>query len=364
MSESPQPSPEERISAILSPEPPPEAPAEPAEARGEPAEAVETPEQGDDSPEHVQAADEALTQEAGIVEDEGEAPNSDGEGEVETLEIGTLSELAEHLGVEVSDLYENVTVPVQTPDGRVEVTLGQWKDGWQANEQAAQASKQLAEQRAAFEAEQTQLQEQYQQSLAEAAGLADSLQAAMLAPFERVDWNGLRESDPTEWAAKRQELMEAQQRVHAMRQQVQAKISAFREEGEAKSQQQREQLLRNEWAALIAAVPEFADTERAPAEMAELRTYLKASGFKDEEISQAYDHRLIVMARKARLYDESLKKADVAKKKVVRLAKKTSSPGARQSKQEQQHDQRRAIRAKLKKSGKVEDAAAAIRNLL
>lgn len=361
MSESPQPSVEERIGAILAPEAPTEPSTEPAEARGEPAEAVETVEQGEDSGEVV----ETVTAEEG----QGEvavteaAEGDDGE-DAEVLEIGTLSELAEHLNVEVSDLYENVTVPIQTPDGRVEVTIGEWKDAWQSNQEVTKTRSELQAQREAFEAEQASLQAQYHQSLSEAAGLADHIQASMLSPYESINWQALRENDPSEFAAKRQEMMEAQQRVVGVRQQVQAQIQEFQREFQAKQDSQKQELLAKERAALVAAVPEFADPERGPAEMAELRKYLQSAGFKDNEIAEAADHRLIVMARKARLYDESQKAVDATRKKVVKLAKKSVKPGARQSKAEQQHDQRRAVRAKLRKSGKVEDAAAAIRNLL
>jgi hypothetical protein len=362
MSEAAQPSIEERLSAVLSQDPAPAVsePEQAAQAQDAPVvDAAEAPDQEDltseSSPDAPDPAAEASPEQADA---------ESGDDDVETLEIGTLAELAEHLGVEVADLYENVTVPIYTEEGKREVTLGEWKDGWRANQEVTASQQELLEQRQAFESQQQQMTQQYHHQLAEAAGLADQLQAAMMAPYEGVDWARLREDDPVEWTSRRQEMLEAQARVQGMRQEVQQRIQAFQQQFMEQQTGQQQALLARERQALFSAVPELADPQRAPTEMAELRQYLQTAGFRDDEIANAYDHRLIIMARKARLYDESQKSANAAKKKVVKLARTKLKPGARQTKQEQQHDSRRAIRAKLKKSGHVDDAAAAIRNLL
>ena len=157
--------------------------------------------------------------------------------------------------------------------------------------------------------------------------------------------------------------MEAQQRVAQMRQGVQQKIGEFQRELNTQNQQRHSELLKRESQALQEAIPEFRDPAKASAETAALRKYLTASGFSADEVDQAYDHRLIVMARKARLYDEGQGKQDVAKKRVLKVAKKVIEPGAKQSRGEQRSDARTALRKQLRKSGKVDDAARLISEL-
>lgn len=347
---------EERLSAALEPV----SEEIPAEGQND----AETPDiEANEPSQEEQASGAEENQDAGDSESEdAEVPEVTEESEY--LEIGTIAELAAHLDLDVADVYDNITVPIQTAEGRIEVPLGQWKDGWQANIKATNAEKALQEQRAQLEAERTQTMQQYQTQLTEAAGMVDGMVQAALAPYQSINWNQLHAEDPGMWAAKRQEMIEANSNAERMRYDVQQKIENFRRESEAQQMAQRAQLLEKEQAALYAAIPEIADPETAPAEMTAMRKYLQASGFTDDEISNAYDHRLVVMARKARLYDESQKSADAVKKKVLKLAKKTLKPGARQTKAEQQHDANRGLRAKLKKSGNVNDAAALIRATL
>lgn len=360
--ESAKPSIEDRISAALAPAE--EAPA-PEQAR--PERAFSRPERDDEAP--VEAAEAAEGAEAVAEQPEGdEAPDSAAQeaeqADEDVIEIGgTFADLAEHLGVDVADLYK-ITVPIQTPDGRRDITIGEWKDGYQSNELASKARRELEQARTQFAQERDDLQKQALARITEAAGLADQMQEAMLAPYSQVDWATLREEDPMTWTAKRQELMEAQQRVAQMRQGVQGKIQDFQRELSQQQEARRVEMLQRESAALADAIPEFRNPETAQAETAALRKYLTAQGFTGEEVDSAYDHRLIVMARKARLYDESLGKATAATKKVLKIAKKTLTPGAKQSRTEQRNDARRGMRAALRKSGKVDDAARLIRDML
>lgn len=351
----PQPSIEDRLSAHFAAEvePPPaaEPPSEPAaEAAPEPTEPV---------PDAVPAAEPAAA--------EGEAAEPaesvEGEGDEEIIEIpGTLPDLAEHLGVEVADLYNNVTIAVDTPEGRQEVTIGEWKDGWNTNTQAAKLQTDLKKARETWETERQQLQAQAQQQITEAAGLADQIQAAMLSEFNQVDWNALKAEDMAAWAAKRQDFHEASAKVQNLRAATQQRIDQFRRELEIQTKQQMQERLETERKALFTADPEFGDAEKGPVKMATLRASLQDRGFSPQEIEGAADHRLILMADDARKWRESQKSVKAVKKRVVKLAK-AGKPGARQSKQEQQHDATRALRERLKKSGRTEDAVALISQL-
>ena len=130
-----QPSIEERISASLAPEPVAEAPAEAAPVETAPEapqlEAVEAEQPAE------QAEQPEQTEQAEQTEEQPQASDETAEAvEEEALEVSSISDLAEHLGVETADLY-NVSIPITDANGeRKEVSLGEWKDTFQNNERA------------------------------------------------------------------------------------------------------------------------------------------------------------------------------------------------------------------------------------
>jgi dihydropteroate synthase len=64
------------------------------------------------------------------------------------------------------------------------------------------------------------------------------------------------------------------------------------------------------------------------------------------------------MVRDAMRFREQAKQADVAKKKVIKIGKKVLTPGAAQTKAEKSSNKMKPLRDALRKSGKIEDAAA------
>lgn len=88
-----------------------------------------------------------------------------------------------------------------------------------------------------------------------------------------------------------------------------------------------------------------------------LTQYLRVQGFADEDIAGAADHRLIMMARKAMMFDNLATKADVSKKKVIKIPK-TLKPGVRKPQTQINVEKLNALKRKAAASGKLEDAFA------
>ena len=112
---------EERISDFLRVEEEGEAPHPETEA----AKPEPQPEEVNEEPAQDSEVEEAPTAE------KEESPSGE---DVEELNISSFNELAEHLGIDIADMYQ-LAVPINTPEGRKEVTLGEWKDSVQAAEQ-------------------------------------------------------------------------------------------------------------------------------------------------------------------------------------------------------------------------------------
>lgn len=348
-----QPSPQERIAALMGePETAP-APARTQDGKFTAAPPVAKP-VAPEQPQDEEAA--APETQRGEERTEGGEP----EGQDDAISISTLSELAEHIGVDVADLY-NLRVPVTTAEGvKSEISLGEWKDGYQQSTKLSKAQQEIQEARRALEMERAQVQERIARETQEAGTLLHAIEEQWNAEFQGIDWNNLKASDPAEWAVRRQEMTERQARIREMRQQAAQRLQAMQREQQSQQAKALSEQLKREHEALNAAIPEWRDAEKAKAEKQALRDYLSSSGFTADELEAAYDHRALVLARKAMLYDQQQRKADAARKKVtVKIGgKQVLQPGTRAPKAEAVVDKVNALRAQLRKSGKVDDAAA------
>lgn len=326
-----KPSIEERISAALAPEETPqEAPQEtPKEAEAQQEAPQEAPKEAPQEPEK-QEEEDAVT-------------------------VSLLSDLKDVLGVEESDLY-NLAIPIGNGDP---VPLSELKDSFVAKSEAKRFHEEAKAAREQARKEAEQSQSQYKTMLGQATALVDSLEKATLSRFQNVQWEDLRQSDPDEWAAKRVELQQAEQQIQQVKNHVSQQIQQYNQRLAAEQQESMQALLAKEREALIKAWPEMGNDKRE-AEEASLVNELKARGFSEQEISGATDHRLLLMARDAMRYRQSAEKADVAKKKVIKIGKKVVKPGSAASKEQANQDRFASLREKARKTGSTQDAAALI----
>ncbi len=111
---------------------------------------------------------------------------------------------------------------------------------------------------------------------------------------------------------------------------------------------------------LLEKMPVLKDPEKASRIIAKNREYLvKQAGFSHEEVDQAYDHRMVVLAHKARLFDEGQVRAQSAKQKVE-AAPAMVTPQARRAPVTAKQAARKEAMGRLAKTGKPEDAIFAI----
>ena len=366
---------EQRISAALAPEaPPPEAPpvvaavpepapqAEPepvAEAPIEapteapteaPIEAVES-EGGDEAPREEELAD-------------SEAALSEAEEVVEEVSLDTFSDLAEHLGIDAADLYA-LKLPITNGNGeRQEVSIGEWKDGYQNAQRAERLTQEAQDLRDQLQAEKQAFTQRQEQEAVESASLLNSVELALKKEYNQINWNELRANNPTEWAVRRQEFQERQSALTKMRQDASQEWDRNQQIRSEEHRGQMAEAIEREHRSMMAKVPEWRDESVMQSEQASLRDYLLESGYNPQEIDEAYDHRAIVLARKAMKYDTMQSTGKAATKKVVKLGKKVLTPGAKRSKGAAKKDAEGRMRSSLKNSGSVDDAAALIHHRL
>ncbi len=113
--------------------------------------------------------------------------------------------------------------------------------------------------------------------------------------------------------------------------------------------------------ALLAALPEWKDPKKAKAEKALVVETAKSVGFSEDDLKQVYDHRLVLLLRKAGLYDQMMSKRQGIKP-VVSNGPRPAKPGAAGRVSTTTESTR--AKQRLAKTGRIDDAASAIELLL
>lgn len=358
-----QASPQDRINAFLGAEEQPTVEA----TNNEQAQEYEPPvsEDGGSDADESYAAPEEESLGGGDEDYRANAEGVESESEVDGYEISTLSELAEAIEFDPADFYA-LRIPITNAKGeREDVTIGELKDIHQRQNRTETAEQEFRQQQEAFRQYQEQLQQQYQSELQSMTATVQQLEDAFLGEFNSVDWNKLRVENPQEYAARSIDYDRKRKQIEDARNSATQRWEQYSKQSFTQQQQQMQERLAAESQALMQRMG-WKNEEQAAAEKANVVNYLRSElGASDQELSTIIDHRLVVLADKARRYDELMKKGTEHKKRVLKLnGKKIGKPGARQSKAQAQQDVRSAKRAALKKSGNVRDAAALIADRL
>lgn len=317
-------------------------------------EATETPEVTEETPEEVIETAEEVVEEAEeeVVEEV-----------VEHAEY-EIDHIAELLGVEADDLDVN-------DDGKL--VLNGKIDGQQAKTSAGELLKnfqmyQAAEKRlteAKTKAQQAneesgKIVESANKQLAVASKMVENLESKLASEDSSINWATLREEDPAEYSAKKSELAEKRSDIENLKTDAVREYEESLREQDLVSQQQMQEYLQKENEALLTKLPDWVDAEKATEEKTQISKYLLSEGFTENDIANAADHRLIVLARKAMLFDQNTSKTDVAKKKVVKVPK-VMKPGAPKTTEQSNNEKVTQLQSKLRKSGDTKDALALLK---
>ncbi len=174
-------------------------------------------------------------------------------------------------------------------------------------------------------AEKAQLARERQHYAQQLANFIPAAQAQLQAEFPDiksiVDLQKLASEDPARyvrWQAQQNAIAAAR----AEQQQLSARYQAEQEAATAKYLEQQR-------AALSKVAPDLVDPVKGPAERQALRSFLNTQGFTDDELANLVDHRTVLVARKAMLYDRMMAARPEAKK--VSPVVRTIRPGAARS---------------------------------
>ncbi len=130
-------------------------------------------------------------------------------------------------------------------------------------------------------------------------------QSQQLIQAQQPDWNKLLEENPTEYVRQRH-AWDLKQAEMAQARQVQANVARQQAEHNEASRQQN---VAEQYTKLKAAIPEWSDPKKAAEGAQAIDTYLKAQGIHPNVLAQVDSAEVLLVARKAMLYDQAMARA-------------------------------------------------------
>ncbi len=303
----------------------------------------------EDNPEEAQVelqADETVEEE--IVEEE-ELLADDFE---ETEETETLDDEQD----EIEEVSEPQLYAVKINGEDVEVTIDELQSSYSRQADYTRKTQELAQQRKTVEEQQSEVAKNeaiYKELLPKMeAALSESL-------GDEPNWETLYSNDPIGYVRERDLWNEKQQKLQA----VQAEQTRLQEEDQVKQQEQIQKYMQYGEKQILNHVPEWKDKTIQQEEKLAIRDHaINDLGFTAEEINQVYDYRLLLGLRNSWMQNKTQK---AVKKKPTQKASarnRVAKPGSVSRKKTS--TPLKKSKARLAKSGKVQDAAKVFEQLI
>tara|TARA_R100001463_G_scaffold49859_3_gene99882 strand:+ start:260 stop:1288 length:1029 start_codon:yes stop_codon:yes gene_type:complete len=309
---------------------------------------MQTPEKEKPAEEEMQTetTEEVSAQDTESESVQSEADNPDG------LTADDLVDQDQEVETETPNVY---TIKVDGKD--VEVTLEELQNGYSRQADYTRKSQVLAEQRRKADEELATTQQERQRYSQALEQLGDSTDYE-ISQFANVDWNKLKEDDPMAYMQQKDALRDLQDSKRKLAEEKARIAATNQKEYEASLVKARESQIK----ILTEKLPEWVDPVKGTKLKADVKNFAMAEGFSEQEIDMLMDARSIKVLNDARKYNELLK-SKISKKKQ-KVIPKMQKPGTPQTKEDNRSDKIKAQRARLRKSGHVNDAKSVIESLL
>jgi len=280
-----------------------------------------------------------------------ETDNSVVEGSEEELEVEEDAESSEDESFDILGAIVEV-------DGE-EITVEELKAANLRQRDYTRKTQELAEQRKALEAQYSEIERER----AQYAQMLPALQQRLEQKEQEPDWDTLYDTDPTMAAKAERQWRKQQEERQAQIAAVQAEQQRVQALQQEKMQQMQEQYVTQQREMLPEVIPEWRDSKVAAQEATQIRDFLLGEGFTEQDIGGLTNATLVKLARKAMLYDRGETRVTAAKAKPKKARAKTLRSGTKASQPRPKSDAQKAIQ-NAKQSGRVQDAASAIKALL
>lgn len=322
-------------------------------------------------PEETEESTEAEAEEETEVTEDEEQEESVEDVQTEPL---TTTDLSKALGFEddVLDLDEDGSVLIKTKiDGEEgKVKLKDLVVSHQLRGHLDKQNKEVVELKKALQEQTAKATEESNQRLTQLESMLQVAWSELEQETESPELTELRETDPAEWTARAREMDGKKQRIAEAYQTVLTEKQAESQKTNQLDQSKVNEVLVSEEQKLRSAIDGWDDNETAQKEINDVFSYLKDEySYSDEELHGVRDaqgnfvklgvtnHKAIVMARKAMLYDKLQQSKPTISKKVKSAPKivKPGQPKPKDSKQASVQKLRQAIKDSGGKGKSVAD---------
>lgn len=256
--------------------------------------------------------------------DESAAEN-DSEDEDQTL--------AEMLGIDESQLTVlddgGFMLNVKVDGQQSQHSLADVIKNYQTESSVTNKSKALSDERKTFENAVATKAVEIKQTLELNQRLAQVLQEEIVAEFQTVDWEDLREFNPAEWSAKRQELGAKYQKIQRVQAELGQQANEAMTQAQEKATSNRNVYLKGQWDVMLNNNPGWSDDAVYDKDMGAMRAFANETyGFSDADFATVVDARVIEMVKDAQAYRKG---KQFAEKKITKLPKMQKRGGARKA---------------------------------
>ena len=267
----------------------------------------------------------------------------------------SVDDLVDQDQVEGNEELSTYTVKVDGKD--VEVTQEELLAGYSRQADYTRKSQVLSEQRQKADSELAATQQERQRYLSQLEQF-DNQADEQIKNLGSTDWTKLKEEDPTEYMLKRDQYRELQDSKRSVEEERQVVLQKSQQESQIKWQDE----LGRQQQIMAEKLPEWGDPERGPKLKQDIKGFAVKKGFTEQEVNSLIDARSVDVLHKAMLYENLL--ATKISGKKAKVVPKVTRPGSPASKGEISGDKVKAQRARLRKSGHINDASSLIESLM
>lgn len=207
----------------------------------------------------------------------------------------------------------------------------------------------LAEERKAFDSKMQEYQQQVAERLAVVDQYTSQAEQQLLAEYQSVNWQQLRNEDPGRYAQLQQDFGLKAQQLQQIKGNAAQFVAQEREKQQAAIAQQAQKMLQQEQELMLADNPSWADPKAMASEVSAMVELGKEHGFSEQEVRSIRDHRMIRLFKLAVAGANATKAAQQISAKKVKKVPKVLRAGKQTTQAEKSEVKAKSLRARVRK---------------
>ncbi len=273
----------------------------------------------------------------------------------EELALETVTDVAKALELDESELLDNLKTTIKIDGEESEVTLKELQAGYQKDADYRKKTAEVAEERRAINEAHAERHKAYEAHTNVNFAVLQEAQKLIVGEQNTPEMMQLKASNPSEYLIRVDDINQRSQAFQQLINQVASNYQSAQQGNEQQTAAEKKRTFEQEQQKLASALPDLDKNA--------LGKYMLDIGFTTDDLNNNLDHKLFVLAEKARLYDTKSTKVNLTKKKVKQAPKRMSADKPKSKLTVKKSNVSKA-KSRLTKSGSMKDAASVIEQLI